>query len=169
MIAGDSAGGSLTLATLIKLRDDKIPLPAGAIALSPSTDITLSDVSYFKNGETDPILADIGLYWWIQAYLSGTDPGEPLVSPLLGDLRGLPPLLLQASTCEMLYCDSTRFVEKAKSAGVEVTMETWDDMLHVFHLFGLNDLPEAKEAIAHIGEFVQKRFSDVSAAHTSLG
>ena len=156
VIAGDSAGGSLTLTSLLKLRDDGTPLPAGAVCLSPSTEIGLTDDSYFKNGETDPILADIGLFWWIQAYLAEADPDDPLLSPLLGDLKGLPPLLFQASTCEMLYCDSTRFVDKARAAGVDVTLETWDDMLHVFPFFGLHQLPEAKEAIARMGEFVQR-------------
>jgi len=159
IIAGDSAGGSLTLTTLLKLRDDGIPLPAGAVCLSPSTDIVLSDNSYFKNGETDPILGDIGLFWWIHAYKADVDPGYPLISPLYADPKGLPPLLLQASTCEMLYSDSTRFVDKAKTAGVDVRLETWDDMPHVFHLFGLNELPEAEEAIARIGEFVENRFN----------
>jgi len=156
IIAGDSAGGNLTLTSLLKLRDDGTPLPAGAVCLSPSTEIGLTDDSYFKNGETDPILADIGLFWWIQAYLTGADPDDPLLSPLLGDLKGLPPLLFQASTCEMLFCDSTRFVDKARAAGVDVTLETWDDMLHVFHFFGLHQLSEAKEAIAQTGEFVQR-------------
>lgn len=159
IIAGDSAGGSLTLTTLIRLRDDGVPLPSGAVALSSSTDIKLSDDSYFANGETDPILADIGLFWWIIAYLAGADPSDPLVSPLFANLKGLPPLLFQVSTCEMLYCDSTRFVDKAKAAAVDVTLETWDDMLHVFHGFGLHELPEAKEAIARIGEFVQKQLN----------
>ncbi len=159
IIAGDSAGGSLTLTTLLKLRDDGIPLPAGAVCLSPSTDIMLSDNSYFKNGETDPILGDIGLFWWIHAYKAGTDFGDPLISPLYADLKGLPPLLFQVSTCEMLYSDSTRFVDKAKTAGVDVRLETWDDMPHVFHLFGLNELPEAHEAIARIGEFAKNRFN----------
>ncbi len=155
IIAGDSAGGSLTLTSLLRLRDDGIPLPGGAVCLSPSTDISFTDDSYFENGETDPILADIGLFWWIQAYLGGTGSADPLVSPLFGDLRGLPPLLFQVSTCEMLYCDSTRFVEKAKAAGLDVTLETWDEMLHVFHLFGLHRLSEAREAVARVGEFVQ--------------
>jgi acetyl esterase/lipase len=157
IIAGDSAGGSLTLTTLLKLRDDGISLPAGAICLSPSTDISIHDNSYFENGETDPILADIGLFWWTIAYLAGKDPGSSQVSPLFADLEGLPPLLLQVSTCEMLYCDSTRFVDKAMAAGVDVTLETWDDMLHVFPFFGLHELPETKEAIAKIGEFARKQ------------
>jgi len=157
IIAGDSAGGSLTLATLIKLRDEGIPLPAGAVCLAPSTDVAFSDESYFENGETDPILADIGLFWWIQAYLAGADPWDPLVSPLYGELKGLPPLLVQVSTSEMLYSDAARFVEKAEAAGVNVKLETWDDTLHVFQSFGLHALPEAKEAITSIGAFVREQ------------
>lgn len=153
IIAGDSAGGSLTLTTLLRLREEGVPLPAGAVCLCPSTDIAFTDDSYFENGETDPILADIGLFWWIQAYLAGANPTDPMVSPLFGRLEGLPPLLFQVSTCEMLYGESTRFVDKAKAAGVNVTLETWDDMLHVFHLFGLHQLREANEAIARVGEF----------------
>ncbi len=156
IIAGDSAGGSLTLTSLLKLRDDKVPLPSGAVCLSPSTEIAHTDDSYFENSETDPILADIGVFWWVQAYLGGADPSDPLISPLLGDLKGLPPLLFQVSTCEMLYHDSTRFVERARAAGVEATLETWDDMVHVFHLFGLHQLPETGEAIARVGEFAQR-------------
>ena len=158
VIAGDSAGGNLTLTTLIKLRDDETPLPAGAVCLSPSTDYTGSDESFFENAETDPVLADIGLFWWIPAYLAGADPSDPLVSPLYADLKGLPPLLLHASTCEILYSDSTRFVERAKAAGVDAILETWNDMMHVWHMFGLHDLTESKEAIAKIGEFVKKLF-----------
>ena len=82
VVAGDSAGGNLTLTTLIKLRDDGIPLPAGAVCLSPATDFAGSDDSFFENAETDPVLADIGLFWWIPAYLAGADPADPLVSPL---------------------------------------------------------------------------------------
>lgn len=159
VIAGDSAGGNLTLTTLIKLRDDGTPLPAGAVCLSPVTDYTGSDESFFENAETDPVLADIGLFWWGPAYLAGADPSDPLVSPLYADLKGLPPLLLQVSTCEMLYSDSTRLVERAKAAGVDAILETWDDMMHVWHALGLHDLTESKEAIAKIGEFVKKLFA----------
>ncbi|MFB0561326.1 MAG: alpha/beta hydrolase [Candidatus Lokiarchaeia archaeon] len=158
VIAGDSAGGNLTLTTLVKLRNDGIPLPAGGVCLSPATDWTGSDESFFENAETDPVLADIGLFWWIPAFLAGADPSDPLISPLHADLKGLPPLLLQASTSEMLFGGSKRFVEQAKAAGVDATLETWDDMPHVFQSFGLRELPEAKEAIAKIGEFVQKLF-----------
>ena len=158
VIAGDSAGGNLTLTTLVKLRNDGIPLPAGGVCLSPATDWANSDESFFENAETDPVLADIGLFWWIPAFLAGADPGDPLVSPVYADLKGLPPLLLQASTSEMLFSGCKRLVDQAKAAGVNVTLQTWEGMPHVFQSFGLHVLPEAKEAIAKIGKFVQKLF-----------
>jgi acetyl esterase/lipase len=158
VIAGDSAGGSLTLTTLVKLRNDGIPLPAGAVSLSPVTDWTWSGESLLENAETDPILADTGMFWWTPAYLEGADPSDPLVSPIFADLKGLPPLLLQASTSEMLFSDSKRLVDRAKAAGVNATLQTWDDMMHVFQQLGLHDLPEAKEANDKIVKFVQKLF-----------
>jgi len=156
ILAGDSAGGNLTLATLIKLRDDGISLPAGAVCFSPNTEYIGTSKTFFKNAETDPFLADIGEFWWREAHLEGVDPNNPYASPLLADLEGLPPLLLQASTNEMLYDHSTRFASKAKAAGVDVILETWDDMIHVFQAF---PFPESKEAIANINKFIQKLFS----------
>ncbi|WXG39397.1 MAG: alpha/beta hydrolase [Candidatus Freyarchaeum deiterrae] len=158
VIAGDSAGGSLTLMTLLKLRNDGIPLPVGAVSLSPDTDWSGSDELFWKNAETDPVLADIGLFWWVPAYLAGADPNDPMISPLFADLEGLPPLLVQASTSEMLYGGAKRFADRAKEAGVDVTFETWDGMPHVWQSFGLEVLPEAKQATAKIGEFIQKLF-----------
>jgi len=158
VIAGDSAGGNLTLTTLIKLRDDETPLPAGAVCLSPDTDLARADESFFENAETDPILADVGLFWWIPAYLAGADPNHPLVSPIYADLRGLPPLLIHVSTSEMLYGASTCLAERARAAGVGVILETWNDMPHVWHAFGLHDMTESKDAIARIDEFVKRLF-----------
>jgi monoterpene epsilon-lactone hydrolase len=160
VIAGDSAGGNLTLTTLIQLRDEGIKLPAGAVALSPATDFTNESKTFYKNAKTDPVLADIGLFWWLTAFLAGADPTDPLISPLFADLKGLPPLLIQASTSEMLYDHSTRFIEKAKNAGVDATLQEWKDTIHVFQGFGLYDLPEAKEAINKIGKFIQKLFQN---------
>ena len=158
IIAGESAGGNLTLATLLKLRDQGVNLPAGAFCLSPATDLTLSDDSFFKNGATDPGLGDMGVYWWLIAYLAGEDPRNPYVSPLLGDLSGLPPILIQASSCEMLYSDASRFVEKAKKAGVNATLQAWDEMTHVFQGTRFELLPEAREAIIKIAEFTNQIF-----------
>ncbi|MFW9949504.1 MAG: alpha/beta hydrolase, partial [Candidatus Thorarchaeota archaeon] len=132
IIAGDSAGGNLTLTTLLMIRDQGIDLPAAGICLSPATDFTLADKSYFKNAETDPILADVGIFWWYVAYLSGENPKSSYISPLFADLKGLPPLLIQVSSCEILYSDATRFVEKAKKAEVKAILQSWDHMMHVF-------------------------------------
>jgi len=155
VIAGDSAGGNLTLTTLIKLRDENISLPRGAIALSPATDYTENIKTFYENAETDPILADIGIFWWITSFLAGADPSDPLISPVLADLKGLPPILIQVSTSEMLYDNSTRFIERAKDAGVRAVLQEWKDTIHVFQGLGLHDLPEAREAIDKIGEFIQ--------------
>ena len=152
IIAGDSAGGNLTLGTLLKLRDEGNNLPAGAICLSPATDFTFSDESYFRNAETDPSLADVGFFWWYVAYLGNEDPRNPYISPLFGDLRDLPPILIQVSSSEMLYSDSTRFVEKAKKAGTNAILQSWDDMTHVFQDLS-DDLPESKDAINKIANF----------------
>ena len=158
IIAGDSAGGNLTLTTLLKIRDMGIGLPAGAIPISPKTDFTLADDSYFKNAETDPILADIGIFWWSAAYISGEDPSNPYISPLYADLKGLPPILIQASSSELLYSDATRFVEKAKKAGINAILQSWDDMTHVFQGTRFELLPEAKDAINKIADFTNQLF-----------
>ncbi len=158
IIAGDSAGGNLTLTTLLKLRDNGIVLPAGAVALSPAIDFTGESVTFYENANTDPILADIGMFWWNVAYLAGEDPNIPYISPVQAELKGLPPILIQVSTSEMLYDHSTRFIEQAKAAGVNATLQEWKDTIHVFQLFGFYDLPEAKDAIQKIGEFIQSLF-----------
>jgi acetyl esterase/lipase len=160
VIAGDSAGGNSALATLVKLRDDGTPLPAGEVCLSPATELGMHDSrdSFWKNAATDPVLAEIGFFMWIPAYLGGADPSDPLVSPIHADLKGLPPLLVQASTSEMLFSDSKRLLDRAKEAGVNATLQTWGDMPHVFQYFGLYDLPEAKEAIDKIVRFTQQLF-----------
>ncbi|MCP4751928.1 MAG: alpha/beta hydrolase, partial [Proteobacteria bacterium] len=158
VVGGDSAGGNLTLTTLLHLRDKGLPLPAGAVLLAPATDLTLSDESYFENGETDPILSDVGIFWWLACFISETEAKDPSISPLFAELKGLPPLLFQVSTSEMLHCDTTRFVDKARKAGVDVTMEAWHDTFHVFQSSGLDELPESKEALDNIGSFVAKLF-----------
>ncbi|MFX1480387.1 MAG: alpha/beta hydrolase, partial [Promethearchaeota archaeon] len=94
VIAGDSAGGNFTLTTLIKLRGEGIELPIGAVALSPATDFTDNSKTIYENARTDPILADIGIFWWLTSYLAGADPNNPLISPVLADLSGLPPILI---------------------------------------------------------------------------
>ena len=158
LIAGDSAGGNLTLTTILNLRDNGIPSPKGAVCFSPHTTFETFDLSH---GETDPILADAGVFWWHFAYLGTENPADPkssLVSPLLGDLKGFPPVLIQATPVEILFEPGREFVGRAKAAGVDATLQTWDGMIHVWQYFGLGVLPEAQEAIDKVGEWVKKLY-----------
>lgn len=151
-IAGDSAGGSLTLTTLLALRDRKLTLPAGAIPISPCTDFTLESESL--RTVADPVISARTMPWFRDFYLGKTDPRNPLASPVFGDYRGLPPLLIQAGEHEMLRDDSVRAAKKAQTDGISVKLEIWAGMFHVFQSREPL-LPEAKEAIHHIAEFMQ--------------
>jgi len=158
IIAGDSAGGGLTLATLINLRDKGIALPAAAVGLSPWTDLGLTGESYKTKARIDPMVAIDGLMFDSRLYLGETDYNNPLASPLYGDLKGLPPLLILVGTAEILLDDSVEFAKKAKEAGVEVTLDIWAEMPHVFPAFAAF-APEGQEAIEKIGEFMKKFFT----------
>lgn len=149
-IAGDSAGGNLTLATLLALRNRKRPLPAGGITLSAATDFTLSSESL--KTVHDPIISARTMPEFRDRYLEKTDPRNPLASPVFGDYHGLPPLLIQVGDQEMLRDDSLRAAKKAASDGIPVTLEVWPGMVHVFQIRGL---PESREAIEHIAKFIQ--------------
>jgi monoterpene epsilon-lactone hydrolase len=156
VIAGDSAGGGLTLATLVALRDAGEPLPAAAVCLSPWVDLEGIGESMITRAEVDPMIQRDSLIQAGKAYLGDADPHTPLAAPLYADLRGLPPMLIQVGTAEALLDDATRFAERARAAGVEVTLEPWDDMFHVWQ-FCASILPEGQAAIDRIGEFVRKR------------
>jgi acetyl esterase/lipase len=156
-IAGDSAGGGLTAATLLALRDQGKPLPAAGVMLSPWTDLAGTGESLTSRAAIDPMIqGGEGIANMAAGYLGGADPKNPLASPLYGDLKGLPPLLIQVGTEEVLFDDSVRFDAKARSAGVDVTFEPWNGQVHVFQAFAFM-VPEGKEAIARIGEFVKAR------------
>ncbi len=157
-IAGDSAGGNLTFATLLACKERNIPQPNGAIPLSAATDFGASGDSFRTRAQADPIIpADPNAIRGLgPVYTQGrADPLAPLCSPLNGDLRGLPPLLIQVGDAEVLLDDSTRIAAKAKAAGVDVTLAVWPDMPHVWQLFA-PFLPEASAAIEQIGAFVRK-------------
>ena len=153
-IAGDSAGGGLTLATLLALRDRRQPLPACGVCMSPWTDLEGTGRSAQPGGADDPLLKVEGLREMGQHYARAS-LRNPLAAPLYADYRGLPPLLIQVGTREILLDDSKRVAEKAKSAGVDVTLEPWDGLIHVWQLFGPN-MPEAVQAVDRIGEFTRK-------------
>jgi monoterpene epsilon-lactone hydrolase len=155
VVAGDSAGGGLTLATLIALRDAGGPLPAAGVCLSPWTDLEGTGNSATDPSVGDPMIQRDGLLEWGRLYLGATDPQHPLAAPLHADYRGLPPLLIQVGTREVLLDDSTRVAAKAKAAGVDVTLERGEGLIHVWQFFG-PDVPESVSAIARIGEFVAK-------------
>jgi len=156
VLAGDSAGGTLTLALLLFLRDHNRPLPAAAVCLSPAPDLTFSGESWAFNAKKDLMLDVRKERKSVEIYLNGADPREPLASPYFGDLRGLPPLLIQVGSHELLLSDAKRFAEKAKEAGVQVTLEVWPGMQHEWQ-FAAKFLPEGRQAIAHIGDFVAGR------------
>jgi acetyl esterase/lipase len=155
-IAGDSAGGSLTLSTLLLLRDRKLPLPAAGIPLSPCTDFTLASESL--KTDDDPIISSRTMAEFRERYLGKTDPTNPLASPVFGDYRGLPPLLIQVGEHEMLLDDSLRVAEKARSDGLAVQLEVWRGMFHVFQSHEPL-LPEAQQAFEHISDFMREQLA----------
>lgn len=154
-IAGDSAGGGLTAATLVALRDAGDALPAAGICISPWVDMEGIGESMTARAGLDPMVQKDGLLGMAKLYLNGADPRSPLAAPLYADLQGLPPLLIQVGTSETLYDDSTRLADRAKAAGVDVTLESWDEMIHVWPLFSPM-LPEGQKAIDRMGEFLRK-------------
>lgn len=153
VLAGDSAGGGLTVATLLALREAGLPLPAGAVAFSPWFDLTLGGESVRIRAAQDPMLDAEGLRRCARAYAGDTPLTHPLLSPLFADLRGLPPLLLQVGTAEILLDDTLRLAEAARAAGVAVTVQVWDELFHVFQL--LTFLPESREALLRVAAFVE--------------
>ena len=156
VIAGDSAGGGLTVATMLALREAGDPLPAAGVCLSPWVDMEGMGDSMTAKADVDPMVRFEGLARMAGLYLGGADPRTPLAAPLYADLSGLPPLLIHVGTAETLLDDATRLSERAEAAGVDVTLETWDDMIHVWHLFAPL-LPEGQRAVERVGEYVRQR------------
>ena len=156
IVAGDSCGGGLALSLLIDLRDEKLPLPAAAVCLSPWTDLTCTGESWETNRKKDIMLDPGALRKSAQLYLGGADPRTPFASPLYGDLKALPPILIQVGSSELLLSDATSFAERAQAAGTKVTLQVWKGMQHEWH-FAVNILPEARQAIQQIGQFIQEQ------------
>ena len=156
VIVGDSAGGNLTLATLMALRDAGDPLPDAAVCISPATDLEGTGESFWT--KKDPLQTPEFVLAMVRHYASGQDLRSPLLSPHYGDLRGLPPLLIHAGGDEMLLSDATRLADKARAAGVDVSLVVWPRMWHVWH-FLAPSLPEARQAIDAIGAFVRERLT----------
>jgi len=154
VVGGDSAGGGLALATLMALRDAGEPLPACAMCLSPWVDLTLSSPSIHKHAGSDPLLSPDLLARYAGFYAGGWDKRHSLISPLFADLHGLPPLMIQVGTAEILLDEAVRLAEKADAAGVEVQLSTWEGLFHVFQLVSF--LPESKKSLEKITAFIAK-------------
>jgi monoterpene epsilon-lactone hydrolase len=160
-VMGDSAGGGLAFATLLRLRDEGLPMPAAAVALSPWTDLALTGESYRTNARADSMLIAEQAPAIARHYLADADPRHPYASPLYGDPTGLPPSLIQVGSDEMLRDDAVRMADKLRAAGCSVELEIWPRMPHVWQLFA-RVMPEAREAVAHIGAFVQRQMGSAA-------
>jgi acetyl esterase/lipase len=155
-IMGDSAGGGLTFATLLRLRDDGDPMPAAAVALSPWTDLTLSSESCRRYAKADPMLSPGPAKVFVRWYLGDADPKHPYASPMFGDPTGLPPSLIQVGSDEILLDDAVRWGERMRNAGVDAEVEVWPRMPHVWQL-SARALPEGRAAIQRIGTFLREK------------
>ncbi len=149
-VAGDSAGGGLTLATLLAARERGLPMPAGGVGLSPWNSLLRAIEGSDPPDRSDPITRAMA-----QAYIGDADPADPLISPLYAAYAGLPPLLLQVGEPEPGRPDTERVAERARAAGVDATAEIWPEMPHVWHMFAPM-LPEGQQAIDRIGEWVRQ-------------
>ena len=162
VVAGDSAGGGLAIALQFELMEFHQELPLCTVLLSPYLDLTGTSKSLEHNAKNDRFLDVFEMRRWADWYAGDHDHSDPMISPLFGDLQGLSPILVQASKSEVLYNDSTRFVSKAKKQGVQIEFQQWHGLIHWWHMFG--GMPEAKEAIDKIVEFINKQYDLKSAA-----
>jgi acetyl esterase/lipase len=163
VIAGDSAGGGLTVATLLAIKQRNLPMPAAGVCISPWVDMAGTGESVKARAHLDPMVTPDMLGMMAGLYLNGADVKTPLASPIHADLKGLPPLLIQVGECEVLYSDSVMLRDRAKQAGVDVTFEEWPKMIHVWHLFHPM-LKEGRDAIKKAGGFARARMGRKLAA-----
>jgi monoterpene epsilon-lactone hydrolase len=154
VLAGESAGGGLALATAISLRDTGDPLPACLWCSSPWVDLTMSGPSMTTKSAVDPLIQAAYLNELAAAYLNGTDPRAPLISPLNADLHSLPPVLIQVGSAETLLNDSTRLAAALGEEDVSVTLQIWPDMIHAWHLF-YQQVSAGRRALTAVGAFVR--------------
>ena len=164
IVAGDSAGGGLAMALCMYLKDHHMPMPGGVIAMSPWTDLTASGESYTTNYEKDPLFGNTKeSLIYVNDYAGNHDKMDYYISPLFGDFRGFPPMLIQVGSLEMLLSDSVSVAAKARQQGIRVRLSIYEGMFHVFQMAYLN-IPESKKAWAEVGKFI-----DVLRSDSSLG
>ncbi|UOQ99586.1 alpha/beta hydrolase [Hymenobacter sp. 5317J-9] len=163
IVAGDSAGGGLALALLLALRNAGEALPAAGVGLSPWTDLNLPITALRRVAREEGLLLEaLQMRTWGPLYARKTPLTHPLLSPLQADLHGLPPLLIQVSTAEVLYDDALRFADKARAAGVSVTLQPFDGLVHWWHLFW-RIVPEARQALDQVAAFLEKMWAQRAA------
>ena len=156
IVSGDSAGGGLALATALSLRDNKEPLPAVVICISPWADLTHTGQSHITNAEAESILTTNVLKEWSLAYTAENNLRNPLVSPIYADFHNFPPLLIQVGSDEVLLDDARTLANKAKADGVDVTLKIWAGMFHAWPLLG-GMIPESKNAFEEVRQFVDSQ------------
>ncbi|WDL95652.1 alpha/beta hydrolase [Alicyclobacillus sp. ALC3] len=156
VIAGDSAGGGLTVATLVALRDRGYALPTNAVAMSPWTDLECTGGSMVTRAPFDPMLTPESVRGITHHYVGEADPRSPLISPIYADLSGLPPMLIHVGHDEVLLDDAIRLSDRLNAAGVAAGVKVWEGMWHVFQSFAAY-VPESQQAIDEIGNFVQSK------------
>ena len=160
ILAGDSAGGGLAMALCHYLNDHKMPLPCGIVAMSPWTDLLASGESYETNFEKDPLFGNTrDSLIYNKDYVGDHDPMDSYISPLYGDFRGFPPMLIQVGSYEMLLSDSVSVAAKAREQGVKVRLSIYEGMFHIFQMAMLL-LPESKKAWVEIGKFIEVLLND---------
>jgi len=156
-VAGDSAGGGLTVALLVSLRDAGLPLPACAWCISPWIDLEGTGASMTAKGTVDPMVQQAYLIELAEAYLAGANPRTPLAAPLYADLNGLPPMLIQVGSAETLLDDAVRLAGAAGSGDVRMRLEVWPDMIHVWQLF-YQQVAAGRRALAEAGTFIRSNW-----------
>ncbi len=154
IFAGDSAGGNLTIATMLALKAQSERLPAAGVCLSPGFDLALTGKSLQTLAGIDPIIHRGDLEYMVKSYLPDGDPTTETASPLYGDLTGLPPVLIQVGSDEVLLDDSRRFAQRAREMGVQVQLAIYQDMTHVWQM-AAGIIPEARKAVEEIGDFMK--------------
>jgi acetyl esterase/lipase len=162
-VAGDSAGGGLALALILKTREERLPSPRACVLISPWVDLAMTGESLTTRSNVDLLQDPFLMQECAELYLAGIDPHDPSASPLYGDLSGLPPLYIQAGDADLLIDDARRLADKARLAHVDVRLDVFPDMQHI-HQIWAGTVPEADEAVYRIGTFLRKRL-DIPERH----
>lgn len=155
IIGGDSAGGNLTLVSLLKFRELGLPMPAGAVCISPWADLSATGDSLHENARRDPLIP-VNLLRFLSSVYGGDAPrSDPMISPVYADYAGFPPMLVQVGSTEVLLSDAQRVAEAARRAGIPVELTVYEEMVHVFQAIAYF-VPEGKAAVREIGRFIEK-------------